>query len=118
MIIRNLFISMVILVLSGCCSYMPNDLMFEVKGVAPPETECELNLLIDGKPVLPSEPITGDFHAIFYVSFCKSQYTLQAVCRGKIVFEKAVIFPDKMTNQPYDVGMLNGETMKTNDNKP
>ncbi len=97
---------------------MPNDLMFEVTGVAPPKTDCELNLLVDGKSASPSEPIADDFHAIFYVSFCKSQYTLQAVCSGNIVFEKAVTFPNKMTKQPYDIGKLHRKTMKTNDAKP
>ncbi len=92
--------------------------MFHVKGVAPSDTECELHLLVEDKDVAPVEPITGAFDAIFYVSFCKQQYTLQPVCNGKIMYEKTVIFPDEATKQPYDFGKIQRKSRKDRDAKP
>jgi len=98
---------------------MPNDLMFHVKGVAPSDTECELHLLVEGKDAAPVEPITGAFDTIFYVSFCKQQYTLQAVCEGKITYEKAVMFPgDPNIQDPYDIGEINRKINRVGGAKP
>lgn len=104
---KYVFIVTADLVLSGCCSYMPADLMFPVKGIAPSDTECELHLLFEGKEAAPREPVTGEFYTLFYVSFCKRQYRLQALCEGRTVYEKAVLFPgDFDIKNPYDMGQL------------
>jgi len=104
--LRNILFGVTAFVISGCCEYMPSDLMFEVKGEAPQNKECELNLLINDEYVSTTEPIVGKFHTIFYVSFCKRQYTLQASCDGKVVYEKDVIFPSETTEQPLNIGKL------------
>ncbi len=104
--VKTLSSALLILVLSGCCSYMPDDLMFAVKGVAPRDAKCELNLLFEGKPISTKKPIADKFNSVFYVSFCERLYTVQAICNGKVVIEKAVIFPNKQTQQPFDLGLL------------
>jgi len=105
------------LIISGCCTYMPSDLMYEVKGTAPTDAECELNLLRAGEPVSPAEPVAGEFHSVFWVSFCERRYTLQAVCDGKVVYENDVIFPSKNATRPYDMGKLDIKPKKASDGK-
>ncbi len=120
--LKTLSSALLILALSGCCSYMPNDLMFEVKGAAPRDAKCELNLLFEGQ-VISTEDLEDlvvdksgsffhNFNSVFFVSFCERPYTVQAVCDGKVVLEKAVIFPNKQTEQPFDLGMLRRKPLK------
>ncbi len=110
--VKTAFSAVLMLALSGCCSYMPADLMFEVKGIAPNDAKCELNLLFEGKQISTREPVADKFNAVFYVSFCERTYTVQAICNGKVVLEKAVIFPNKQTQQPFDLGMLPRKPLK------
>ncbi len=85
---------------------MSDDVAVYVEGVAPSDTECELHLLLDGTDTAPLESITEEFSTTFYVSSCERKYTLRAVCGGKVVYEKEVVFPDEETSQPYDLGNI------------
>src|SRR5574341_380157 len=110
--VKTISSALLILALSSCCSYMPDDLMFEVKGVAPRDAKCELNLLVEGQVISTREPVVEKFNSVFYVSFCERSYTVQAICDGKVVLKKAVIFPNKQTQQPFDLGMLPRNPLK------
>ena len=112
MTVKTLSSALLLLALSGCCSYMPDDLMFEVKGVAPHNAKCELNLLVEDQVISIQEPVADKFNSVFYVSFCERSYTVQALCDGKVVLEKTVIFPNKQTKQPFDLGMLPRKPLK------
>jgi len=110
--VKTFLSALLLLSLSGCCSYMPADLMFEVKGVAPHDAKCELNLQVDGQVISTRESVANKFNSVFYVSFCKRSYIVQAVCDGRVVLEKAVIFPNKQTQQPFDLGLLPRQPLK------
>lgn len=97
---------------------MPSDVMFLVKGVAPSGNECELHLLFEGKDVEHVETISEDFVVDYYVSFCQRDYTLQAICNGKVVSEKIVFFPSETTPQPYDMGRIYSKNKRVKDAKP
>lgn len=108
---------LIALIISGCCTYMPNDLMFEVEGTAPIDAGCELELLYAGESASPAQPVAGEFHSVFWVSFCEHRYTLQAVCNGKVVYENDVIFPGKKATRPYDMGKLDITPKNAGDGK-
>lgn len=115
---RSILIIIVLLITSGCCKYMPSDVLFLVEGVAPSGDKCELHLLFEGKDMERVETISEDFVVDYYVSFCQRNYIVQAVCNGKIVSKKTVFFPSETTPQPYDIGIIQSKGKRVKNATP
>jgi hypothetical protein len=89
---------------------MPDDLAFEVAGSTPQGHACEVWLIHEGRARSEPLAVSGEFNKAFYVSFCASEYTVQAVCNGDVVYSKSIVYPAKGIAQPYHIGKLKLKT--------
>jgi len=95
----------ILFVVSACAPPVPDAVIVRVQGVAPSNSECQIQLFrMDHEPYQHwKRPVNGPFEEIFYLPIPGLPYYVEGSCGMIVSFMKDVTFP---RDTPLNVGTL------------